>query len=191
MTSLSVHGLLQYVVNLEIASNNKSLRKRVKGSLSRDHGGGNQSSGMVPRIAVVTHDEEDLNDVGDGELHNSLNEWTENEDGELSESKSRSKRLNGDMATTTHGISNGVAFQNADQLVPLLDEERDDEFQTEIAGTGDTNLEEGSFTIGLQVFFPFLIAGFGTVSAGILLDVVQVIIFSFARNNIAPCNLKF
>lgn len=171
MTSLSVNGLLQYAVNLEIASNNKSLRKRAKCSLSQD--GGNQSSAMVPRIAVVPHDEGDF--VGHGELHNSLNEWTENEDGELREGKNRSKHLNDDTATTTDGISNGVAFQSADQLVPLLDEERDDELQPDIAGTKDANLEEGSFTIGLQVFFPFLIAGFGTVSAGILLDVVQVI----------------
>lgn len=34
--------------------------------------------------------------------------------------------------------------------------------------------EEKSLTIGLQVFFPFMIAGLGTVGAGLLLDVVQV-----------------
>jgi len=32
----------------------------------------------------------------------------------------------------------------------------------------------GSSKMVVQVFLPFLIAGFGTVSAGILLDVVQV-----------------
>lgn len=178
MTSLPVNGLLHYGVNLEIASKNKSLRRRVKGSLSKDDNGANQNSEMVPRITVVSNDEEGLNDVVRGELHNPLNEWTENRDGELIESKILSKR-NGDIAT--HEILNGDALQSADQLVPLLDEQRDDEYQTEIAGTGDTKLEEGSFTIGLQVFFPFLIAGFGTVSAGILLDVVQVKIFSLLK----------
>lgn len=33
---------------------------------------------------------------------------------------------------------------------------------------------ETSFAIALQVFCPFLVAGFGTVAAGLLLDVVQV-----------------
>lgn len=35
-------------------------------------------------------------------------------------------------------------------------------------------LKETSFTIGLQVVFPFLLAGFGTVAAGMVLDKVQV-----------------
>ena len=39
--------------------------------------------------------------------------------------------------------------------------------------------EETSFAIALQVLFPFLIAGFGTVSAGLLLDFVQVSILFF------------
>ena len=56
----------------------------------------------------------------------------------------------------------------------LLDEQRDGEFQTYIAGTEDTKFVEDSFSIGLLVFFPFLIAGFGTVSAGILFDAVTV-----------------
>ncbi|XP_068125653.1 solute carrier family 41 member 1 [Hyperolius riggenbachi] len=34
-------------------------------------------------------------------------------------------------------------------------------------------LKETSFSIGLQVLFPFLLAGFGTVAAGMVLDVVQ------------------
>lgn len=35
-------------------------------------------------------------------------------------------------------------------------------------------LKESSLTIGLQVVFPFLLAGFGTVAAGMVLDMVQV-----------------
>ncbi|XP_061731495.1 solute carrier family 41 member 1 [Nerophis ophidion] len=34
-------------------------------------------------------------------------------------------------------------------------------------------LKETSFTIGLQVVFPFLLAGFGTAAAGMVLDIVQ------------------
>ncbi|XP_031731786.1 solute carrier family 41 member 1 [Anarrhichthys ocellatus] len=34
-------------------------------------------------------------------------------------------------------------------------------------------LKETSFSIGLQVVFPFLLAGFGTVGAGMVLDIVQ------------------
>ena len=170
MTSLPLNGLLQYSVNLEIASKNKSLRKRVKSATKGDEE--NQSS-MVPKIAVVLNDEEvDANDDGYGERHNLSNTWTDNDDLEFNEGKLRSKH-NSDIATT-HGVLNGDVFPSSDQRSPLLGEVNDDELQTEIAGTGDTGFEEGSFTIGLQVFFPFLIAGLGTVSAGILLDVVQV-----------------
>jgi len=35
-------------------------------------------------------------------------------------------------------------------------------------------LKETSFTVGLQVVIPFLLAGFGTVAAGMVLDIVQV-----------------
>lgn len=35
-------------------------------------------------------------------------------------------------------------------------------------------LKETSFSIGVQVVFPFLLAGFGTVAAGMVLDIVQV-----------------
>lgn len=40
------------------------------------------------------------------------------------------------------------------------------------------SLKETSFSIGLQVVFPFLLAGFGTVAAGMVLDIVQVRVFS-------------
>lgn len=177
MTSLPVNDLLQYGVNLEIATKKTSVRKRIFSSKGDDE---NQTSGMVPRIAVVSCGEEELNDLGNGESQHLLNEWTENREDELIEDQHLSKR-NGDISSSSsHGMLNGDIFQeSSDQHIPLLQEQRDDEFQTEIAGTGDTNLEEGSFTIGLQVFFPFLIAGFGTVSAGLLLDVVQVKNISF------------
>lgn len=39
--------------------------------------------------------------------------------------------------------------------------------------TGDIR-EETWFEIALQVFFPYIVAGFGTVGAGMVLDVIQV-----------------
>lgn len=41
-------------------------------------------------------------------------------------------------------------------------------------------LKETSFSIGLQVVFPFLLAGFGTVAAGMVLDIVQVSDYSYS-----------
>ncbi len=38
----------------------------------------------------------------------------------------------------------------------------------------EESIEETPLTILLQVVFPFLIAGFGMVAAGVLLDTVQV-----------------
>ena len=52
------------------------------------------------------------------------------------------------------------------------------EFRRMREGDKDVNItittEERAFSIALQVFFPFMIAGIGTVGAGLLLDVVQV-----------------
>lgn len=45
--------------------------------------------------------------------------------------------------------------------------------------TRDIRVDESWWTIGLQVFFPFIIAGFGTVGAGMVLDIVQVNISNF------------
>ena len=178
MSSLPVNGILNFGVNLEIAAKTSSVRKRVKSQSPKRDGAG-ESSGMVPRIAVVPHDVEDLkNENGENQ---SSTTWTEVEANDFTEilSLNRSKHNGYNEGTRTNGndtslLNGDVPYESSDQLAPLLENQRDEEFKTEIAGTGDTSLEEGSFTIALQVFFPFLIAGFGTVSAGILLDVVQV-----------------
>ena len=47
----------------------------------------------------------------------------------------------------------------------------DSDFEDRIVDPSDN---ESSFAICIQVFIPFLIAGFGTVGAGLVLDVVQV-----------------
>nr|XP_014346539.1 PREDICTED: solute carrier family 41 member 1 [Latimeria chalumnae] len=51
--------------------------------------------------------------------------------------------------------------------------ESDDTSTDQSRGPGSI-LKESSFSIGLQVLFPFLLAGFGTVAAGMVLDIVQV-----------------
>ncbi|KAI1231037.1 hypothetical protein IHE44_0008482 [Lamprotornis superbus] len=49
-----------------------------------------------------------------------------------------------------------------------------DDTSTERGAEPASPLKETSFSIGLQVLFPFLLAGFGTVAAGMVLDIVQV-----------------
>ncbi|XP_037680822.1 solute carrier family 41 member 1 isoform X2 [Choloepus didactylus] len=48
-----------------------------------------------------------------------------------------------------------------------------DDVSTDHGPTPPSPLKETSFSIGLQVLFPFLLAGFGTVAAGMVLDIVQ------------------
>lgn len=49
-----------------------------------------------------------------------------------------------------------------------------DDVSTDRVPAPPSPLKETSFSIGLQVLFPFLLAGFGTVAAGMVLDIVQV-----------------
>lgn len=49
-----------------------------------------------------------------------------------------------------------------------------DDASTDQSPVPPVPLKETSFSIGLQVVFPFLLAGFGTVAAGMVLDIVQV-----------------
>lgn len=58
--------------------------------------------------------------------------------------------------------------------MPLFGFSENDDAET---GLGDKHLlqdSENAWSIGLQVCFPFLIAGCGTVGAGLVLDTVQV-----------------
>ena len=50
-------------------------------------------------------------------------------------------------------------------------------------------LKETSFSIGLQVVFPFLLAGFGTVAAGMVLDIVQVRKLNVYQQRLIPIDL--
>ncbi|XP_064605028.1 solute carrier family 41 member 1-like [Liolophura sinensis] len=66
---------------------------------------------------------------------------------------------------------------SVDPGAPLLEENNADELK-EVEDRPDvevvqTSGEESSWMIALQVFGPFIIAGFGTVGAGMVLDIVQ------------------
>lgn len=52
-----------------------------------------------------------------------------------------------------------------------------DDISTDQSPLPPVPLKETSFSIGLQVVFPFLLAGFGTVAAGMVLDMVQVSVY--------------
>ncbi|XP_060062971.1 solute carrier family 41 member 1-like [Ylistrum balloti] len=58
---------------------------------------------------------------------------------------------------------------------PLLDtaSSPDGDPHSDDVDTNEDIREETWFEIGLQVFFPYIVAGFGTVGAGMVLDVVQ------------------
>lgn len=75
-------------------------------------------------------------------------------------------------------VANGECVTNNedDDLTPLITDPNERSSTTLLKDDTAKSLdrEETSFAIALQVFFPFLVAGFGTVAAGLLLDVVQV-----------------
>ena len=64
-----------------------------------------------------------------------------------------------------------VVEDEAQSLLSSCSSENENQVDFDITST----TTEKSLMIALQVFLPFLVAGFGTVAAGLLLDVVQVI----------------
>lgn len=69
-----------------------------------------------------------------------------------------------------------TVFEQTSQTKPLLSEESPSDGETRVKESQVQLKEkdENSFSIALQVFIPYIIAGFGTVGAGMVLDVVQV-----------------
>lgn len=68
-----------------------------------------------------------------------------------------------------------TVFEQTSLTQPLLSEESPSDGETRVKES-EVQLkekDEGSFSIALQVFIPYIIAGFGTVGAGMVLDVVQ------------------
>lgn len=69
-----------------------------------------------------------------------------------------------------------TVFEQTSLTKPLLSEESPSDGETRVKESQVQLKEkdENSFSIALQVFIPYIIAGFGTVGAGMVLDVVQV-----------------
>ncbi|XP_070557928.1 solute carrier family 41 member 1-like [Ptychodera flava] len=74
---------------------------------------------------------------------------------------------------SAHDLDNSLEdiFSSNSQAEPLLPQGDGDNENDKDANKPAT--EETSWSIALQVFIPYLIAGFGTVGAGIVLDIVQ------------------
>lgn len=66
--------------------------------------------------------------------------------------------------------SRAVAREPVEEELPIIPEKKAPERKPPMPKPGD----ESSFSIALQVLFPYLLAGLGMVLAGMVLDVVQV-----------------
>ncbi|XP_040841478.1 solute carrier family 41 member 1 isoform X2 [Ochotona curzoniae] len=70
--------------------------------------------------------------------------------------------------------ANAKGVREEDALLENGSQSNDsDDVSTDHGPAPPSPLKETSFSIGLQVLFPFLLAGFGTVAAGMVLDIVQ------------------
>lgn len=76
--------------------------------------------------------------------------------------------------------SGGEGDWTADEEVMVVDKEpllsrrlSEDGVKSDRAGTRVDDTPESLWSVAVQVFVPFLIAGFGTVGAGLVLDVIQ------------------
>lgn len=89
-------------------------------------------------------------------------------------------------------------FQETSLTAPLLPlQSSEDEDEEVLLQRDDVVIEnelkviqepdEASWQIALQVFFPYIIAGFGMVGAGIVLDIVQVSDFQWPGLNLHGC----
>lgn len=81
------------------------------------------------------------------------------------------------MVTLEDGAG-AVLSQGGAQLSLVEDVEKghlpDVVVETKMLASPDAHQSETYLSIAIQVFIPFLIAGFGMVGAGLVLDVVQV-----------------
>ncbi|XP_007910335.1 solute carrier family 41 member 1 [Callorhinchus milii] len=69
--------------------------------------------------------------------------------------------------------ANAKGLREEDALLENTSQSNDSDDTSRDPSPASDTLKETSFSIGLQVVFPFLLAGFGTVAAGMVLDIVQ------------------
>lgn len=121
------------------------------------------TNGSVHPIILTDSPEELRPEAGDYELTEvtSFSERTEGED-------DRSEVVVIDCRANAKGQREEDALlENASQS------NESDDVSADQSPVPPAPLKESSFSIGLQVVFPFLLAGFGTVAAGMVLDIVQ------------------
>lgn len=143
---------------------------------------------MVPKIRETMPDSSIVVVREDGVLLQDLNstEQTGDKNGGINRSPLRKVVPIGINRSAEEASLNRTSDSSDDEFVretsltePLLRTDDND-------GDDEDSLEEviipseSSFMIAIQVFLPFLIAGFGTVGAGLVLDVVQVSEFNIS-----------
>lgn len=151
---------------------------------------------MVPRIS--REDSLESNDLGtrrEIKLSTNYNSWEDNPSRSASMPEEipltdfNDRRLGQPSSHPGDGtnglLSVDLADLNADVTEPLLaaqddDDDNDDDDDRAVSKEDDSSQSdisaeeaESALSIGLQVFIPYIIAGFGTVGAGMVLDIVQ------------------
>ncbi|KAK7904685.1 hypothetical protein WMY93_017292 [Mugilogobius chulae] len=92
--------------------------------------------------------------------------------GRVSEHEEDEERA--DIVVAMECLANAKGQREEDALLENASQSNDsDDMSMEHSPEPAAPLKETSFSIGLQVVFPFLLAGFGTVAAGMVLDIVQ------------------
>ncbi|XP_071804398.1 solute carrier family 41 member 1-like [Asterias amurensis] len=154
-----------------------TLRQRIPARASST-----RSKTMVPKIELEvnsTKDEARQHHIAD--VHPNKDSAPSIQDGVWNGDVSHPKDTDqgGGLGATAGAIVDDGVDDEAEVetsfTVPLL--RRHSEEDEESVGHEEVGVvghkEESSFSIALQVFLPFLIAGFGTVGAGLVLDMVQ------------------
>lgn len=135
---------------------NASLRKR---SRHRNR----KKNKMVPKMQKEDEEEEDEKDETSEQVQQLLPHRTK---GNISKS-SKSLQQNGSQTFASVNIDEGLELRDIDTYVSKRKSKTAQEHTVVVTP------EETSWSIAFQVFIPFLIAGFGMVGAGLVLDIVQ------------------
>eukprot|EP00061_Rhincodon_typus_P012457 g38210.t1 len=101
---------------------------------------------------------------------NSSKDLVENSD-YLTEEREQGERVE---VVVRDSCANAKGLREEDALLENGSQSIDSDDISTDPTRGHDSLKETSFSIGLQVVFPFLLAGFGTVAAGMVLDIVQI-----------------
>ncbi|XP_029288582.1 solute carrier family 41 member 1 isoform X2 [Cottoperca gobio] len=132
------------------------------------------SNCSVPSV-ILSKGPEEVSPVSGGELE--LTEVTEVTEVTSSTERAGETGEDGERSEIVVAMdcrANAKGQREEDALLENASQSNEsDDTSTDQSPEPPAPLKETSFTIGLQVVFPFLLAGFGTVAAGMVLDIVQ------------------